>query len=317
MRLRKALIIPALCSALLLGSLKQANADSNLHIGLFPEQPVYRTIMADPDILRTEIQVPQGLEKELLEKPVKKLLPYISLSKTLPLASLDISSRRLLSAIPKTAVEANTEPSDKILSALIVAGGQLNFPQNLGSEIDYKTKLELFLNSPMIDTCLSEGNRLYLIGGFNTQGSIETRGLENKSLSEIPENFNQENYSFSADAYIVPKSPYSDQFLIFRVGVDNLFSNISEKPNVNISTTWEFPPLFHFFKMFENFKLSPYTSLHIQIPTGSENEKPITAIGQLGIKASGESDRAVFLYTQANYNAQKPWSFYTGLKLDL
>lgn len=302
-----------LCGRLFLGSLEEANTESNLHLGLFPELPIYRTIMADPDILKTQIKVPQGLEKELLEKPIGELFPYVSLAKTLPLASLDISSRRLFSAIPKTAVDKNGKLSDKILSASLIASGQLNFPQNQENNIDYKTRLELFLNSPMIDTCVSEGNKLYFVGGFTGKGSVNSEELLNKNLAETLDSF-IDAYSFSGDMYIVPKSPYSDQYLILRVGVDNIAGNISEKPNVHISTTWEFPPLFHWFKIFENFKLSPYASMHVQVPTDSE--KPTTGSGQLGIKASGESKKALFLYTQADYNEQESWNFYTGLKLN-
>ncbi len=290
-------------------SSKKANAD----IELFPEQPIYRTIMVDPDIPRTEIKVPQGLEKELLEKPIGELLPYVSLGKTLPLISLDISAQKYPRIIPIKRIEdeelkafaKGQTLSKKIISTSLVASGQLNFPQNQENDIHYKTKLELFFNSPMIDDYLSNGNKFYLVAGLTGQGSTKSNTLPNKTLSQIAESF-IDNYSFSADAYIVPKSPYSDQYLILRVGVDNLFGNVSEKPNVHISTTWEFPPLFHF---------SPYVSIHIQMPTDSE--KPITVSGQGGIKASAKSKKALFLYAQADYNEQNPWKFHTGLKLEL
>jgi len=48
--MKRFLSVLALCWALLLNSPKEINAESDLHIGLFPEQPIYRTIMADPDI---------------------------------------------------------------------------------------------------------------------------------------------------------------------------------------------------------------------------------------------------------------------------
>ncbi len=309
----KSLLIPVLCGALFLGSQKQAHAESNLHLGLFPEQPLYQTIMVDPDVFRTEIQVPRGLEQEILKNPIEEILPYISISKTLPLASLDISNRALLSAMPKTAEDENGELSDRIISASLVASGQLNFPQNQENDIDYKARLELFLNSPMIDTCLSEGNKLYIVGGLTGQGSTRLDELSNKTLSQIPESFIDE-YSFSADLYIVPKSPYSDQFLILRIGLDNIAGNTSEELNVNISTTWEFPSLFYGMELFENFKLSPYVSTYVKIPT--DDEKPTTLSGQFGIKISGESDKDLFLYAQANSNEQEPWNFYVGLKLN-
>ena len=312
MGLKKALLIPALCSALFLGSQKQANAESNLTVSLFPEQPIYRTIMADPDIFKTQIQVSQGLEKEILKKPTGEILPYVSLAKTLPLLSLDISNKRLLSSMPKTAI-GDGELSDKVISTSLVATGELTFPKNEENDISYKTRLELFLNSPMVDTCLSDGNRFYIIGGFSGQGSTKSNKLSNKTLSQITESF-IETYSFSGDVYIVPKSPYSDQYLILRIGVDNLFGNVSEEPNVHISTAWEFPSLFHWLKIFENFKLSPYVSMHVQLPTDSE--KPTTATGQFGIKVSGKSKKALFLYTQANYNGPELWTFYTGLKAE-
>lgn len=311
--MKRFLSVLALCWALLLNSPKEINAESDLHIGLFPEQPIYKTIMADPDISKTEIKVSQGLEKEILGKPTGKILPYISLAKTLPLASLDISNKRLLSSMPKTAI-GNGELSDKVISTSLVATGELTFPQNQENDIDYKTRLELFLNSPMVDTCLSDGNRFYIVGGFSGQGSTKSNELPNKTLSQIAKSF-IDTYSFSGDVYIVPKSPYSDQYLILRVGMDNLFGNVSEKPNVHISTTWEFPPLFHWLKIFENFKFSPYVSTHVQLPTDSE--KSTTALGQIGIKASGESKKSLFLYTQANYNGPEPWTFYSGLKAKL
>jgi len=312
MRLKN-LLIPVLCGALFLGSQKQAHAEPNLHLGLFPEQPLYKTIMVDPDVFRTEIQVPRGLEQEILQNPIKEILPYISVSKTLPLASLEISNRSLLSAMPKTAEDENGELSDRIISASLVASGQLNFPQNQATEIDYQTKLELFLSSPMINTCLSEGDRVYIVAGLTGQGSTNLNELSNKTLSQIPESFIDE-YSFSGDLYIVPKSPYSEQYLILRIGVDNIAGNTPETPNVNISTTWEFPPLFYGLDMLENFKLLPYASMYFKIPT--DNQKPTEISGQLGLKVSGESEKGLFLYTQVNYREQEPWNFYVGLKTE-
>jgi len=214
--------------------------------------------------------------------------------------------------MPKTAI-GDGELSDKVISTSLVATGKLTFPKNEENDIFYKTRLELFLNSPMVDTCLSDGNRFYIVGGFSGQGSTKSNELSNKTLSQITESF-IDTYSFSGDVYIVPKSPYSDQYLILRAGIDNLFGNVSEKPNVHLSTTWEFPSLFHWLKTIENFKLSPYASMHIKLPTDSE--KPTTASGQLGIKVSGESKKALFLYTQANYNGPELWTFYTGLKAE-
>jgi len=324
MRLKKALLIPALCSALFLGSPKQVESESNLNFNLFPEQPIYRTLMADSDILKTQIEVQQGLEKGLLKKPIKDILPYTSLAKTLPLISVDINSKKLLPFISKDvtghakieAFKQGRTLSDKVFSASLIASGQLNFPQNQENDIDYKTRLELFLNSPMIDDYLSDGNKLYIVGGFTGKGSINSKNLSDKNLSQIFDSF-IDTYSFSADAYIIPKSPYSDQFLIIRGGVDNLFGNTSEKTNINLSTTWEFPSLLVQSKMFKNFKISPYISTHIKIPIDSESCSKL--LGQLGMKAEGESRRSLILYTQADYNeeAEEPWVFSSGLKIDL
>lgn len=299
--------ILALCSSLLCP--KEANADININI--FPKENIERTIMADPDVYKTEIKVPFGLEADLLTKPIEKILPYISFSETLSLLSIDITSDKILDIMPKTTVRnpPSKKLSDKILSASLTAGGLVTFRENFS---EYGMKLELFLNSPMIDDCLSDGNRFYLVGGVTGKGT-DLRKFTGKNLSQIAESF-IEDYSFSADVYIVPKSEWSDQYLILRAGIDNFSIDDFSKLNVNFSTAIEFPSLLYGLKIFKNFKISPYLSFNVKIP--ADSEKKLTASGQLGIKAGGESKTGLFLYAQADYTEENPLIFSTGIKIN-
>ena len=298
---KKTLGILTLFTTLAFGSSKKANADIISDINLFPNNPFYRSVMVDSDIPQSEIKVPLGLEKELLEKPIKEILPYVSLAKTLPLISVDVISKELLPIIPKEVAEhakvksfrQGRTLSDKTISASLIASGELSFPKEEEKDIDYKTRLELFLRSPMIDDYLSDGNKLYIVGGYNGEGSIKLEDLFNKNLNSVSKSFT-DRYSFFTDAYIVAKSPYSEQFLIVRAGINNLFSSTHKKSNFYFSTMFEFPSLLSWSKMFDNFKISPYVSTYLKFPANPEANPKL--LGQLGIKAKGESGKSLILY---------------------
>jgi len=303
-------------------SLFPKNANANpLEIDLFPEMPVYRSAMADSDIPKTEINLPLGLEQNLLDKSIKELIPYVSLGKEIPLISVNIKSKKPPKIIPSEVVEGSEirafaegrKLSDKVLSASLVVGGSLRFPENENPK--YTAKAELFLDSPMIDDYTSDGNQFFLVAGFKGDGSIRTENIEEMSIKSLPEIFSMNSYSFSGDLYIVAKSPYSKQFLILRAGIDNLFGKTAEKPNIILSSTWEFPPLMSWLKMFRNFKLLPYLSINVKIPL--DNAALTKASGELGAKLTGESKKSVMVYGRADYNNLEGMKYSTGLKLDL
>ena len=122
------------------------------------------------------------------------------------------------------------------------------------------------------------------------------------------------SYSFFGDLYIVAKSPYSDQFLILRGGVDNLFGNTTETSNVNISAVFEFPSLISWIKMFKEFRINPYVSLGIKLPLDSSAN---IASGEVGAKLTGKSKKSAMIYAKANYNSLQSMKYSAGLKLDL
>jgi len=293
-----------LLMGLLANPTKEANAESLLALNLFPKEPLYRTSMADPDLFHSEIKFPAksiALEK-VLETPISELLEYSSLAKTLPVVSGDFfpNSGRF---------------SDKVLlNANLVASGLIKLPaRDTDADISYKTKLELFMRSPMVDDNFSEGNRFYLTSGWVGEGASKLeKNFLDKDIPSIIKSAKSgiEKHGFFADAYIVGKSPYSDQYLIFRIGVDNLLGSTPEKPNVYFSTTWEFPSIC------KNLKVSPYFSSHVKIPTDDSGTE---FRGQLGLKLWGESNREIDLYGEVNYaqETDEPWKFFYGTKFSL
>ena len=312
--MKSKLAMLALCGGLLLGLPKKANADNNSvfpYFNLFPYEPLYRLTMVDPDLPRTEITFKDGS------------LQNLSLGGTLPLFSTGIASKNI-SIIPKKnrledelQVEKEGRTlSERIINATLMASGEVKFPvnQQIGEETSYKIMAELFIGSPMMDDNLSDGNKLYLTGGWVAEGSSKlNKNLFDEGLSSI---IKSSNHSFFADAYMVIKSPWSDQFLIGRAGVDNLGGNTTEKPNVHFSSTFELPSILSWSKMFENFKISPYFSLYIEIPTN--NPEHPRFLGEIGTKLSGEvPDRAVTGYAQVIYEPDKPWKILYGAKMSL
>ncbi len=317
MKFPRVLVPLALCTALAVNPFR---ANSEVNINLFPEMPVYRSVMADSDIIKTEFNIPAGLEQNVLDTSVKELAPYFSLGKEIPLVSLDIKSKKPMRIIPsevriyqesKAFAEGRTL-SDKALSASLVAGGLLRFPE--GENPRYTAKAELFLGSPMIDDYLSDGNKLLLVTGFKGEGSVRTENIGETRIKSLKEIFPMDSYSFSGDLYIVAKSPYSDQYIIFRGGMDNLFGNTLEKPNVNLSMVFEFPSIVSWMKTFKDFKILPYVSLGIRLPVDSSDSN---ASGELGAKLTGKSKKSAMIYGRADYNSLEGMKFSSGLKLDL
>ena len=317
MGLLKKLIPLALGTALtFLPSKLSANP---LSINLFPEMPVYRSVMVDSNIPKTEINIPSGLEQEVLGNSFAGIISYTSLSKEIPVLSVDIKSDKPWNIIPpevvldsKTrALREGKKLSDKIFSASLIASGSIKFPKN--ENPIYSARAELFLNSPMIDDYLSEGNKLLLVTGFNGNGSVRLNNLADKNISSIPEMFSFDSYSFFGDAYIVAKSPYSSQYILLRSGIDNLFGNAKETANINLSLTCEFPPLISWIEIFKDFRILPYVSLGVKLPLDSS---ATNASAELGAKLTGKSEKSLMIYGKADYSIGS-MKYSTGLKLDL
>jgi len=307
--------ILTLCGGLLLGLPKKANADNNSvfpYFNLFPHEPLYRLTMVDPDLPQTEITFKEGS------------LQNLSLGGTLPLFSTGIANKNISIITKKNRLEDELQVekegrtlSDRVIDATLMVSGLVKFPvnQQTREETYYKMMAELFIGSPMMDDHLSDGNRLYLVGGGVVEGSAKLdKSLFDKGLSPI---IKDSNYSFFADAYMVIKSPWSNQFLIGRAGVNNLFGNTPEKPNVHFSGTLELPSILSWSKMFENFKISPYLSLYTEIPT--DNPEHPRFLAEIGAKLSGEvPDRAVTGYGRVIYNSpDKSWTILYGAKISL
>ncbi len=317
-----------LCAALFFPP--RANADINL----FPPNPIEDILMTDSDEYKTKIIFPENLDEDILQKPLKEVWqeysPYISISKTLPLFSLDWRIKNsedfkiFVQHAPTDGIKREIKRihegkdiTDKILSLSFIGSGLLDFPEIKGNDseesngnfMQYKGKLEAFLTSPMINEYFSDGNRLYFTGGLETRGLIDSNKVE--SISSLA-NFPPTDYRFFGDVYIVAKSPWSEQFVIIRTGLDNLLNN--DKKDFHFSTTFEFPSIFYQKRGFENFKLSPYLSLYARLPLTSGQVN--TAAGEVGLKLSGETDKAIVLYAKGELN-NGFCTFSSGLKLNL
>lgn len=313
-----------LFAGLLGNPIKNANAEGRLEMNLFPREPLYRTTMVDPDLFHSGTRFPtDSINLEgVLETPISELLGYSSLSKTLPLIALGLNGRHLPRRLSEERITENLDRaereriwlSNKLLNANLVASGLIKTPpSDTDADISYRAKLELFINSPMTDDYASDGNRLYLTGGWIGEGSTRlNKNILDQDILSLAKTieFPFDNYSFFTNVYIVGRSRYSEQSLILRIGIDNLFGNTEENPNVSVSTAWEFPSIFR------TLKVSPYFSSHIRVPTdGSETE----SIGQLGFKFSGESGREIDLYGEVHYAQEnnEPWKFFYGTKFSL
>jgi len=237
----------ALCGALAFAP-KLVYAES-WNLNLFPEMPIYRAVLTDSGALKTGISIPLGLEKEVANKPLKELLPYTSLSKEIPVLCLDIKSNKVPDFIPlEKRIEARSrnvneriDLSDKIFSASLIASGKLNFQGDKTSK--YTARAELVFGSPMIDDYLSDGNRLFFAAGANWDGSLNFRGIENRSLSSLLGAFNPESYNLFGSMYIAVKSPYSNQVVLFKAGFNNLFRQNKDSANLRLDTAFELPPI--------------------------------------------------------------------------
>ena len=319
MKKRNTLASIAMGVALALPSVS-LNAEPYLNLGFFPEVPLYSSVLGDSDELNTGIRIPQGSEKEMLDKPIKELLPYISLSKEIPVLSLDIRSNTVPDFIPlekraevrSNALETGIYPSDKLFSASLIASGRLKFPENKKPE--YVGRLELFVGSPMIDDFLSDGNKLLLNAGVNSNGSLNFQEAGNKSVYSLLEAFNEESRNFFGEVYVVVKSPYSDQTAIVKCGLDNLFDSQKKIANFNLSTALELPPIFPDQGILGISKIIPYISAGIKMPLDSQWDKEF---GEIGLKLTGPSKKAIMGYLHTELETNKGFSTSSGLKFDL
>jgi len=309
-------IIPlALCGALALAPKLFANP---LELKFFPELPLYRSTIADSNILKTEVSIPNGLEKEALNQPIKDLIPYTSLSKEIAILSFGIKNEKIPGIIPTEKVaEANirsiiekTEISDEIFLTSLILNGGLKFSENKKPE--YDARVELFLGSPVIDEYFSDGNKSFLSVGMDYKGSLDLEGITEKSISSLFRIFNPESRNFFGDFYIVAKSPYSDQFVIVKTGFENLFGD--GKSDFDLSATFELPSLISLIKESKDAKIIPYVSAGLKIPLESLTVKES---GELGIKITGKSKKSIIGYLKGEYEQGKGGSYCTGLRLDL
>lgn len=309
-------ILPVLALSTTLFFPAKTNADS-ISISLFPEAPVCRSVMPDSDIPKTGINIPFGIENEILNKPFTDILPYISLSKELPVLSVDIKTNMPPAIIPADvasyqqaiASARGKTLSDKLFSASLIATGSLSFPE--GKNLKYNSRLELFLDSPVIDDYLSDGNKLLLVAGAKSGGQVN---FENQKILSVPEMFLMNSYDFFADSYIVAKSPYSDQYVILKTGIDNILAKM-DKTNINLSAVVEFPSLVSWIDALKDFKISPYISINAKFPLSIPSQKRIS--GEAGIKLTGESKKSAIIYAQTSLEDDKELTSSFGLKLDL
>ena len=295
------------------------NAES-FSINFFPEMPIYRSVMGDSDILKTELNLPGGLEKEILDKPLKELLPYLSLSKEIPIIGLDIKTETVPDFIPlekraevdSDALDKRIYPSDKLLSASLIGSGGLKFPSNKNPE--YTARAELFLDSPITDDYLSDGNKLFLAAGINSEGSLNFQEIENKTIYSLSQSFNEKAINFFGGIYIVVKSPYSNQTLIVKSGLDNLWDSRKKGINFNLSALFEFPPITYWEESLRNAKIIPYLSAGIKTLLDSQWDQEF---GEIGIKLTGDSGKSIIGYIHSELESGKGISYSSGLKFDL
>ena len=314
--------MPAVLGAMAALAAPVAASAESLELGLFSKPvPIHRIAMADLDLPNTSVNPAKGIGT-IFNTPIDELSPYLSVSTSVPLISLDIVNHeasleeiKATNDIEKLVAEKKSAPS--IFSASLTASEQITFPdrQNLG----VKGRLELFLNSPMMDKTISDGNRLYLVGGFEKLGSIDLSGAGNKTLSAIAHNLFPNYTNVFADLYIVPHSPYSDQFLIIRAGLGNLLN--PDKTDVHLSTTWEFPSIFSFLdsNLFKNFKVSPYVSVYMSALTKNmqSNDNELRADKYLFSAEAGIKAERFVVYAGVKSSTNQPVEFSSGFKADL
>ncbi|MDO8528280.1 MAG: hypothetical protein Q7S06_00085 [Nanoarchaeota archaeon] len=274
---KKWALIPLLLSAICLGS----HAEPKVKINLFPKQPLETVIMADSNF-RTQIEIPIGLEEEVLTKSLDKFLPYASIGGTLPLVSV------------------------KALDSFVylVTGGQLNFSKENKNIIDYKVKLEIDFN-----TLSRDNHDLWFSAGIKGKGSANSKEFDD--AFKIPGLFidNLDEYNFFINAYLVPNLDRGN--LIMGVGVDNLLGNTSEKIKIPISVALKFPPIFK--KRTGSSEASLYVSTQVIFPISPT--EGFEFFGQAGVELKGKTGDALCLYGQLSYNKELPFKVSSGIKI--
>lgn len=294
-----------------------------LEAELFPKTPLSLSATVDPDIPKTEVKPSMGLESSIVTNPIEDLASYVSLSKTLPVISISQNCPPKMKCL------------EKLFSLSLIVSGQLKFPD--AANINYNGRLELWANSPALDSFNDgdrdwEKTRLYLVGGIEKEGTMGVSGLEKKTVPQLASDLQNGLSSYTnlfADAYIVSKNFYSDQFVILRGGVGNI---LDSHPDFHISTTIELPSILlkegsvQSFNLLNNdslkdFKISPYIALYFEVPLKYPSEiveeKDVYGLrGQIGLKASGKTEKSATLYIEGDYTSNK-FTFFTGLKTDL
>ena len=283
-----------LLSLLLSGAIFLSSVNANAEI---TEPPFYRG---------TTIQ-----ENEFKSQEDEKQ-SYLSLIKTLSISSAKKEDPKILSLIPDEIKEYITlyqplnekEKSKQAIILSALTSGKIDLLDR--ENVEYNTKIEVFLNSPFVDYFFNYGNKLYLSGGFLWEGHANIEKLLNNP-SEISKLSLQEN-NFFANAYIIVDSPFSEQCLILNAGIDNLLKKDLSKSHVNLSSTFEFPTSLN------KFSSRPYTTINFKIPLN--NERPIIST-RAGIKIRKENGFMI-LYGQLNYHEtlSNPLSLSAGIKIE-
>ena len=320
MKSLKKILSLALCGVALTTLPPNIKAEPLFNFSFFPEMPIYRSTIADPDTMKTEIKVPKGLEEESLNLPLKELIPYTTLSKEIAVLSLGIKAKGIPKIVPREVIMdaisrsefEKTTISDELFSTSLIASGKLQFPNN--KDAIYNARAELFAGFPILDDYLSDGNKLILSAGVDSKGSLNLESIANKSVSSLLKSFNQGSYSFFEDVYLVIKSPFNSQFVILKGGFDNLFGNSKEDINFNISATVEFPSPTFWIKELKDSKIFPYVSMALKMPIDSSLCKKI---GEVGIKIAGKSEKSLHGYMRAELEDSKEILYFSGLRFDL
>ncbi len=316
MDLKKKIAMLALSAGFLFGSAKAASTlDLEVYLDLLPE-PFNRTAMVDPDLPNTKLKISESLDTKLDESPRYKL-PSLDLAESLRVFTFNVLDEK--------------DQSKKAFGLTLMTTGLVQFskdPKELEGLEDtyYKLMAELFIEWPKITNNIDYGPRAFFVGGFVREGffkldfdnfennitnveNIEDLAYTAGSIVKSKNNYN----SFFTDLYIITNSDWSDQFLIGRFGLNNLFHPM-EKPNFHSSLTMEFPSLI---PNHEAIKIAPYFSLYAEIPTSNFND--IRTLIEAGIKIFGDHPNTavnIFAYLDHKPKREKPADIFYGVKLN-
>jgi len=287
-------------------------AEDSVNLNFFPQQGFSRSVL--PSIQQTGISFPIGLQNEILQKPIRELAPYISIAKEVPIVSLEARTDRIPENISPEVIESTQLKADlegrtlsnKLFSASLIGNASLKFPKDENPQ--YTAGLELFLEFPLRDSYLSDGNRLIIAPGFKAKGSLMLADIAEKSLADIAEILPVNSTGFSTNVYVVMRNQYSNQFLILMAGASNLFNSSGENPIANISAALEFPSLFR------NLKALPYGAIDIKLLLGYRSHE---LDGEIGLRFPGKEGKSLVSYIGARLREWEGIKFSSGLRLEL